>query len=90
MPNSDKGWKPIETVPNDGACLVWLEEPMLGSRVQVSKRHKSVSSVGGLFHFDAPKATHWMELPEGPALVADSTARPSGFSKGGCDEKKTR
>jgi len=69
MPNSDKGWKPIETVPEEIVCLVWLAEPMLGSRVQVSWRHKNVATVGSLFHFDAPKATHWMELPEGPEDV---------------------
>lgn len=68
MPNSDKGWKPIATVPNDVVCLVWLEEPMLGSRIQVSNR-KGVPTVGSLFHFDAPKTTHWMELPEGPEDV---------------------
>jgi len=59
-------WKPIESAPKDGtAILVYLEEAMLGSRVQVM-RTGNASTIGSIFSFDAPKPTHWMPLPNPP------------------------
>lgn len=59
-------WQPIETAPKTGAFLVWLEEPMLGSNVQVMNRKPNFATVGSIFASDAPKATHWQPLPEPP------------------------
>lgn len=60
-------WQPIDTVPRDGrAVLVYLEKEMLHSRVHAAYFRPNVVTVGGLFDFDAPKATHWMPLPEPP------------------------
>lgn len=60
-------WQPFATVPRDGrAVLVWLEEPLLHSRVAVASFHPNVGCIGGLFEFDAPKPTHWALEPEGP------------------------
>lgn len=60
-------WKTIETAPKDGSpFLVWLESPMLHSHVQTATFHPNVKIIGNNFEFDAPKATHWMPLPEPP------------------------
>lgn len=61
------GWQPIETAPRDGsAMLFYLESELLHSRVAVGFIHPNVMVVGGLLSFYAPKATHWMPLPEPP------------------------
>lgn len=61
----EEKWQPIETAPQDGTTiLVYLEAPLLRrSRVATATFHPKVKIVGGLFHFDAPKATHWQPLP---------------------------
>ena len=59
-------WRPIETAPRDGVFLVYLVHEMLGSRVHAARWHPNVKTIGGVFHFDAPPATHWMPLPEPP------------------------
>lgn len=60
-------WQPIETVPRTGdAVLVYLEEPMLRSKVQAATYHPNVTCIGGCFEFDAPKALFWMPLPAPP------------------------
>lgn len=60
-------WLPIETVPKDGsAVLVWLEKPLHHCRIVGATFHPNVMIVGGLFHFDAPKATHWMPPLDAP------------------------
>ena len=64
---SVRGWLPIETVPKDGsAVLVWLEEPLHNCRVVNATFRRNITIIGGCFHFDAPKATHWMAPPEAP------------------------
>jgi hypothetical protein len=70
-------WQPIETAPADaGAMLVWLEKPMLGSRIHAARWASNVKTVGGMFHFDAPKATHWRPMIEGPKETLDGN-RPT-------------
>lgn len=59
-------WKPIKTIPKSGNFLVYLEEPMHGSRIQAADWHPNIKIIGGLFSFDVPKATHWAEMPDGP------------------------
>lgn len=59
-------WLPIESAPKDGTVLVYLESQMLGSRIHTARFHPKVTTIGGVFEFDAPKPTHWMPLPEPP------------------------
>ena len=60
-------WNPIETAPKDGTpFLVFLESELLHSRVHAATFHPNLKTIGGVFDFDAPKATHWMPLPEPP------------------------
>ncbi len=59
-------WKTIDSAPEEGVFLVWLAEPLLGSQVQTARWHPNVKTIGAVFHFDAPKPTHWMPLPEPP------------------------
>lgn len=60
-------WYPIDTVPMNGQpVLVYLEEAMLGSRIQAASFLKHIGTIGSLFAFDAPKATHWRYPPDGP------------------------
>ncbi len=64
-----KKWQPISTVPKDATVvLVYLEEPILKSRIQPARfdAKNGVTIIGPLFGFDAPKPTHWMPLPESP------------------------
>ena len=73
-------WQPIETVPYDGKpVLVWLEKSthVHKSQVEVGLFHPNVTIIGSLFHFDQPKATHWMPLPEGP--TQETFAGQPGF-----------
>ncbi len=63
-------WQPIETAPKDGtAFLVWMDEAVHGSHVQVwcrrSEKHSGI--IAGVFAFDLPrKPTYWQPLPEPP------------------------
>lgn len=59
-------WQPIETAPRDGVFLVYLESALTGSRVHCARWHPNVKTIGTVFHFDAPKPTHWMPLPAPP------------------------
>lgn len=59
-------WKPIDTAPKEGIVLVYLEKPMLGSYVQPARLGPGMKTIGSLFHFDAPKPTHWMPQPLPP------------------------
>ena len=63
-------WQDIETAPKDGTFLVWLSEPhkVMSSNVGVMMAHPNVTFVNGMFHFDVPKATHWMPLPPPPEI----------------------
>lgn len=66
-PETCGGWQPIATVPRDNRpVLVWLTEPLMGSNVVAARFHERVSTVGNLFEFDAPKATHWRPQLEPP------------------------
>ena len=64
-------WQPIETAPEDGTpFLVWSEEPILGSHVQVwSNRTPTMSGViAGHFAFEYQHKTitKWQPLPAPP------------------------
>lgn len=65
-------WQPMETVPTDGtAILVWLEKPMLRSRVHSATYSRNAHDqimvvIGGVFGYDAPKPLAWMLPPKGP------------------------
>lgn len=60
-------WMPIETAPRDGTpILVYLEEPMLHSRVHAAVFHPKMKTIGCNFSFDCPAATHWKPQPEPP------------------------
>ena len=60
------GWQPIETAPSEGVFLVYLEKEMLSSRVHSTRWRSNVKVIGGLLHFECPKPTHWMPLPNPP------------------------
>lgn len=64
-------WKPIETLVHDKRCVqVYLADELLGSRIH-TMRTGPCATVGCVFAFDAPKATHWRELPEPPKEASD-------------------
>ena len=56
-------WQPIETIPIDDACLVYLEKPMLGSNTHVKS---NAITIGGIFAFEAPNVIAWQPLPQPP------------------------
>ena len=56
---------PVIDIPKGASYLVCLEKALLGSRLQVAEYFGTIV-VGGIFHFDAPKITHYMELPDLP------------------------
>jgi hypothetical protein len=66
-------WQPIETAPKDGTFLVWLSEPMCGSRVHAARYHPNVNTIGNGFLFDAPQPIYWMPLPKPPLAAAKET-----------------
>jgi hypothetical protein len=61
------GWQPVETLTTDGHYLVYLQRTMLGSQIHTCRvvRGKP-TTVGSVFHYDAPPITHWRPLPDGP------------------------
>jgi hypothetical protein len=60
-------WQPIETAPKEGHFLVYLPEEQ--SKVQSARKNANgVFVIGGHFAFDMSKPTHWMLLPDAPAL----------------------
>lgn len=60
-------WMPIETAPRDGtSILVYLEAELLGSRIHAAQLRPNISIVATVFAFDAPKMTHWAEMPIPP------------------------
>jgi hypothetical protein len=63
------GWQPIEKAPKDGQFLVYL--PNEHRQIQVMYRNSGsrFAVIGGAFAFDLTKPTHWMPLPEPPALA---------------------
>lgn len=62
------GWRPIESAPKDGTpLLVWMPEPILGSRVHAATIRSSITVIAGRMSYDAPsQPTHWMPLPTKP------------------------
>lgn len=66
-------WEGIETAPKEGVYLVWLPIKQSGSRVQVCLAHPNITTIGGVFSFDATcKPTHWHPLPEPPIDRAEA------------------
>jgi hypothetical protein len=64
---SNNPWRNFATDPppkEEAILLVWLEEPLLHSRLQISAWHSNVPSVGCLFIFDAPKILKWKYADE--------------------------
>jgi hypothetical protein len=70
MDNS--GWKDYETTkpPKDSVVLVWLDRPILGSRVHVLKTNiNGIEVVVGRFSFDlGAKFLCWKEID---SVIAD-------------------
>jgi len=68
-----KEWHPIDTAPADGRYLVWLEEPMFGSQIQVAECHSNMRIIAGCSYPTYTSRpthwmpTHWMPLPLGPS-----------------------
>jgi hypothetical protein len=58
------GWFDINTTPppNDVQVLVRLERKMLGGWYSVATFGR-IPLIGSLFAWDAPKPTHWMNIP---------------------------
>ena len=56
------GWISVDERLPEGNCLVYLEEETLGSRVHSASYDSNVEIIGGYFHFDMPKVTHWQPL----------------------------
>ncbi|WP_428383669.1 hypothetical protein [Nevskia ramosa] len=60
-------WQPIETVPMDDTPVqVYLESPVLKSRIHTATFRPNMSIIAGGFGFDSPRATHWRRLPGAP------------------------
>lgn len=60
-------WRPIETIPQEIDCLVYIPGEREGKTILVANWHKNVKIIGGVFDFDRKaKPTHWMPLPEPP------------------------
>jgi hypothetical protein len=60
-------WISVEDKTPSGTCLVYLSEPMLNSYMQVAT-YDGITIIGGYMEWDAPKVTHWMQLPEQPKM----------------------
>jgi hypothetical protein len=63
-------WRNFDTDPptRDGEYLGYLGAVMQGTMRQsvFVVRSGQLKTVGGHFYYDAPKITHWMELPSEP------------------------
>ena len=63
------GWQPIETAPDDGRRII-VYDP----RVREAHRVEIRGADGGFWRWNAASGgtnpTHWMPLPEPPALTA--------------------
>jgi hypothetical protein len=63
---SGQAWRDFSTAPSIGTFLVFLESEMMLSRIHAMTRGAKMAFIGNRFHFDAPRPTHWMPLPEAP------------------------
>lgn len=61
-------WKLIETAPEEGVFLVYMEDEEDKYKIQVADWHPKVKAIGNHFVGDwNAKPTHWMPLPSPPS-----------------------
>lgn len=73
-------WLPIESAPRDGTAILvslsWVDSCPEFFDIRVYRWHspwKEWVQSGPLFRHDEVKPTHWMPLPEPPAVATTNT-----------------
>lgn len=74
---NNKEWQPIETAPKDGSSFIALEDDEVfkmkfnGKEIVLSDsgcHYHEVHQWNGEFDYVKPKPTHWVLVPELPAV----------------------